>query len=100
MGINTLIWQPSITRKSGNMTERVAALAALAKQPGPQREAAFADFYQRYEGDDLVIDKWFALQAAADCPDTIERVSMLREHTDFTFQNPNRVRSLKFSGLG
>ena len=80
--------------KSGNMTERVAALSLLAHHPGPQRESAFADFYKRFEGDDLVIDKWFALQAYADCPDTIERVSALRDHVDFTYQNPNRVRSL------
>jgi aminopeptidase N len=41
-----------------------------------------------------VIDKWFALQAAAVRPDTVEALKKLRSHPDFNIRNPNRVRSL------
>ena len=43
----------------------------------PEREAAFDDFYDRYRGDALVIDKWFGLQAAAPRPDTLDVVEAL-----------------------
>jgi aminopeptidase N len=79
---------------SGNMTEQVAALAVLADHEGSLRDDAFANFYQHFQGDDLVIDKWFSLQARADCADCVEQISALREHDDFKLHNPNRVRSL------
>ena len=51
-----------------NMTDRQGALSVLTSLDAPEREAAFADFYQRYRDDGLVLDKWFALQAAAQRP--------------------------------
>jgi aminopeptidase N len=42
----------------------------------------------------LVLDKWFALQAAAQRPDTVDQVLKLEKHPDFTIGNPNRLRSL------
>jgi len=60
----------------------------------PQREIALADFYRRYEGNALVIDKWFSLQAGSLHPDTLEHVKQLARHKDFTLANPNRVRAL------
>jgi len=41
-----------------------------------------------------VLDKWFALQAAAQRPDTIDVVEGLARHADFTVRNPNRWRAL------
>ena len=60
----------------------------------PERGQAFDDFHARYAGDALVIDKWFALQAAAARPETLARVEELRQHPDFSLKNPNRARSL------
>ena len=77
-----------------NMTDRQGALAVLAMLDTPEREAALADFYGRYRGDGLVIDKWFGLQAGAPRGDTIETVERLLKHTDFTMKNPNRLRAL------
>ena len=42
----------------------------------------------------LVVDKFFALQAAAVRNDIIQNLKDLREHPDFNIKNPNRVRSL------
>ena len=77
-----------------NMTDRQGALSVLTSLDSPEREAAFADFYRRYRDDSLVLDKWFALQAAAQRPDTIDVVEALACHADFTIKNPNRWRAL------
>ncbi|TVR42132.1 MAG: aminopeptidase N [Planctomycetota bacterium] len=80
--------------QAGNMTERMAALAALVDHDHPSSAEALADFRRRFAGDDLVMDKWFSLQAIADRADTVERVLELRALPDFRLDNPNRVRSL------
>jgi aminopeptidase N len=77
-----------------NMTDRMAALATLSLCDVPERTAALADFYARYAGDALVVDKWFALQASIPERATLERVKALTAHPAFSFANPNRVRSL------
>jgi aminopeptidase N len=69
-------------------------LAVLTSLDAPEREAAFANFYERYRDDSLVLDKWFALQAASQRPDTIDVVESLARHTDFSIRNPNRWRAL------
>ncbi len=77
-----------------NMTDRQGALAVLSMLDAPERDAAFANFYDRFRGDGLVIDKWFALQAAAPRADALDTVAALKAHADFTISNPNRLRAL------
>jgi len=77
-----------------NMTDRQGALTVLGSLDGPERETAFTQFYQRYESDSLVLDKWFALQAAAQRTDTIDVVEALARHAQFSARNPNRWRAL------
>ncbi|MBN2647053.1 MAG: aminopeptidase N [Thiotrichales bacterium] len=77
-----------------NMTDVLAALRVLLQNDHPLTEAALADFYQRWQGDNLVIDKWFALQAEAQSSSALSRVKALSQHADFTLKNPNRARSL------
>jgi aminopeptidase N len=77
-----------------NMTDRLAGLAALSLHEGPERQTALDDFYQRFEKDALVIDKWFTLQATIPESETLARVKDLIAHRAFSFGNPNRVRSL------
>jgi len=77
-----------------NMTDRMAALATLSLYPVPERQAALDDFYRRYSGNPLVIDKWFALQATIPDPATLDRVKALMAHAAFSIANPNRVRAL------
>jgi aminopeptidase N len=56
--------------------------------------AALDIFYNRYRDNPLVIDKWFTTQALSMRKDTISAVQELRQHPDFTLNNPNRVRAL------
>ncbi len=77
-----------------NMTDRQGALLVLCSLDCEEREAALADFYKRYQGDALVIDKWFSLQAGSLHPRALDHVKALAGHADFTLANPNRVRAL------
>jgi len=76
------------------MTDRQGALMVLAGLESPLRDELLADFHARYEGNALVIDKWFSLQAQSLHPDVLAHVKALSLHPDFTIKNPNRVRSL------
>jgi aminopeptidase N len=77
-----------------NMTDVLAALTVLADTEGPERDAALAAFHARWRRDDLVLDKWFAIQAMSSRPQTVEEVRALYAHPDFDLRNPNRVRAL------
>jgi aminopeptidase N len=77
-----------------NMTDVLAALVVLADLDRPEREAALARFYETWRHDDLVTDKWFALQARSSLPQTPARVRALAAHPAFDRRNPNRVRAL------
>jgi aminopeptidase N len=76
------------------MTDVLAALGVLADADHPARLDALQRFYERWKGDDLVIDKWFSLQAMSRLPQTNARVKELARHPAFDLRNPNRVRSL------
>jgi aminopeptidase N len=81
---------------ANNMTDRLAALSALANSNAPGKDEALARFYEEFEQEALVVDKWFSLQAAARTTD-VAAVRDLMKHPAFTLKNPNRARSLIFS---
>jgi aminopeptidase N len=77
-----------------NMTDAVAALAALRDSDAPERHDLYARFEARWRDEPLVLDKWFALEATSDRDATLDRVRSLLAHPRFNARNPNRVRSL------
>ena len=81
------------------MTEKFAALSALVQSGQALAENALAHFYNQFNKEALVLDKWFALQASACERDTsvLQKVKQLMLHPDFQIKNPNRARSLIFS---
>ncbi len=79
---------------ANNMSDRAAALSALADINADERERAFADFYTRFKDYPLVVDKWFSIQATALRGEIMDDLTMLKNHSDFNIKNPNRVRSL------
>ena len=80
--------------KADNMTDSVAALAALCHTDTEEREQCLSDFYTRWSNNKLVMDKWFALQALSRRASVIDDVRNLSQHKDFDISNPNRLRSL------
>ncbi len=83
-----------------NMTDRQGALMVLCGLENPAREERLKAFYDRYDDNALVVDKWFTLQAFSLHPDVIAHVKALADHPDFTMSNPNRVRSLYMAFAG
>jgi aminopeptidase N len=79
-----------------NMTDRMGAVNALVQVQHPHAQAALAQFHSMFARDELVIDKWFALQASAPDQDgsVLDQVKRLMRHPDFQLRNPNRARSL------
>jgi aminopeptidase N len=80
--------------RADNMTDRQGALGILVSLDAPQRQAALDAFHARFHDDPLVLDKWFALQAAAQRAGTVDQVLALEKHPEFTLGNPNRLRAL------
>ena len=81
-------------RDAPGMTDRLAALAVLARGQADERERALADYRQRYAGNALALDKWFAVQAQLPGLAALPRVMRLEKDAAFTLHNPNRVQSL------
>ena len=78
---------------AGNMTDSLAALAALLD--AGQGHAELAQFEARWQGERLVMDKWFMLQVLHAAPDALAAVvERLTARADFDWKNPNRFRSV------
>ncbi len=86
-------------KDANNMTDRLNALSALVHSGHELAKPALAQFYSLFKTEELVKDKWFALQAG--CTDqggqVLSTVRQLLNHPDFNLHNPNRARSLIFS---
>lgn len=79
--------------RADNMTLRVGALGYLLQ--AQKGDAALADFRARFETDELVMDKWFAMQVTHSAPeDTADVVAKLTEDSAFNWKNPNRFRAV------
>jgi len=75
-----------------NMSDRLANLKILVKViKGTWASEALAQFYQDWQTNELVMDKWFALQASYGDRALVED---LLEHPLFSWTNPNKVRAL------
>jgi aminopeptidase N len=86
-------------KDADNMTDRINALSALVNSGHELASAALARFHALFKGEDLVLDKWFALQGGS-CDrggQVLPAVRQLMNHPDFNLRNPNRARSLIFS---
>ena len=81
-------------RQSPNMTDQMMALGILVQSGDALSGRALDEFYARWHDDALIINKWFAVQAAAMRRDTLGKVKALLKHPDFDIKNPNKVRAL------
>ncbi|WP_044562647.1 aminopeptidase N [Azospirillum sp. B4] len=79
---------------AATMTDAIAALALIADSEMGERADCLAHFADRWRDEALVMDKWFAVQALSDRPDTLDRVRALLDHPSFSIRNPNKVYAL------
>ncbi|WP_019215889.1 aminopeptidase N [Legionella tunisiensis] len=81
--------------KARTMTDQIASFGLLNNcMQGTVREQAIDSFYRQWSQDELVLDKWFALQASSELPDALARVKILLQHPAFNIKNPNKVRAV------
>ena len=104
-------------KAADNMTDQVAALAALSGHPSPQREEAMAAFATQWGSDPLVVrltaaficlspasshclftstsephqmNKWFSIRGGEDLAGNVAAVQQLLSHPAFDAKNPNK----------
>jgi len=83
-----LIYQQYI--EASNLTDRLAALSQLNNTDDSLRKNALDDFAIRYQSNQLVLDKWYALYATANIDQTLTNLKRVMEH-NFNWHNPNRL---------
>lgn len=80
--------------QSPTMTDRIAALRAIVNADHPQKNAALNSFYDTWKNEDLVVCKWFTLQATCTRSGVLGSIEALMQHPAFDIRSPNHVRSL------
>lgn len=76
------------------MTERFGALASLCDTNSKDKKQLLEKFYQEWQRDTLVLDRWFAVQARIPSNETLQRMSKLETVPEFDRLNPNKLYSL------
>lgn len=77
------------------MTDQLASFSLLVNSSDQaSRNQAIHDFYTLWSKEDLVVDKWFTIQATCELPNTLHQVKQLLQHPAFSIKNPNKVRAL------
>lgn len=81
-----------------NMTDELAALTDIvhsaSRAAEPLKAQCLSRFYDRWQNESLVMNRWFSVQASVPHADTLERVKALMQHTGYDADNPNKIRSL------
>ncbi|MEN9361536.1 MAG: aminopeptidase [Verrucomicrobiota bacterium] len=77
-----------------NMTDEIAALGVLCQVESKATEEALAAFHAKWKHDPLVMNKYFAVQAASRIPAVLGRIPVLAQDVAFDAKNPNKIRSL------
>jgi len=81
-------------QQQSNMTEVWGALTSLVNVGSPEGTSLLSAFYEQWQDDALVVDKWFSLQAANRHLESVDQIKTLLQHDAFILTNPNRVRSV------
>lgn len=82
-------------KTSRTMTDQIASCNLLVNCSSESyRGEAIEGFYKQWSHDELVLDKWFAMQATCELPETLSHVKELTQHPAFSIKNPNKVRSV------
>jgi aminopeptidase N len=77
-----------------NMTEELSALLALVRIGGANADESLQLFFEKWENNPLVVDKWFAANAQYGGANALKKIKELTKHQAYQGGNPNRVRAL------
>jgi aminopeptidase N len=73
------------------MSNELSAMRSIAWSSYSDKQRYTSHFYQKWQNEDSVLDKWFSVLVTHDDEKTISIVRELLEHPKFSFQNLNRV---------
>lgn len=77
-----------------NMTDKIAALAALCETHSAVTDKALNDFHTTWHTDSVVFNKWLGVQANSSSTKTFERVKQATQAQGYDANNPNNLYSL------
>ena len=83
--------------QANNLTDRLTYLSTIIDQDQnsiEERVGLLEDFYDRWHHEDLVLDKWYQLQAGSRALGTAARVVELSNRDADAAKSPNRVRAV------
>jgi len=69
-------------------------LQVIANSNANYQSEYINQFYQKWQHEELVMDKWFSAQVMRDDDNIIDQVKSLLTHEKFSIKNPNKVRSV------
>ncbi|WP_409419512.1 aminopeptidase N [Marinomonas sp. RS-M-Aa-14] len=84
---------------ANNMTDQFSALSIAVHSQHPKAAELLADFYEQWQSEPLVVNKWLMLSASQEQENALSTVKGLLEHPAFDLKNPNKVRSV-LGGFG
>jgi aminopeptidase N len=84
----------SQAKTADNMTDEAAAVSLVALADCAERQDVLAAFYDKWQHEPLVVNKWLAWQAMASGTTALDDIKALSTHAAFDMKNPNKVRSL------
>ena len=79
---------------ANNMTDCISALSLYVHHQAEGYNDLLMDFFNKWHDNALVMDKWFIIQATSPAFGTLDKVYELMQHSAFSLENPNKVRSL------
>ncbi|MCB5161881.1 aminopeptidase N [Marinomonas algarum] len=82
-----------------NMTDQFSALSIAVHGQLSNAGDLLASFYQQWQNEPLVVNKWLALSAGQEQDNALQHVQSLMAHPAFDLKNPNKVRSV-LGGFG
>lgn len=80
--------------KAKDMNEEYRSLQALVRSNAPQKDLALDIFYQKWQHDNLVINKWLGLKGSLKDPNIIKILDETTNNPIFSWDEPNKVRTL------
>jgi aminopeptidase N len=87
-------WAYEQYTQANNMTDQKSALCELVWQETKYAEAVNQDFYEQYQENSLVMNKWLAIQTQTSMKDIPQTMDDLASKPVFDATNPNKLRSL------
>lgn len=86
-------------QSSNNMTDQFSALSIAVTSKHDKASEMLAAFYDQWQTEPLVVNKWLMLSASQESDHALETVKGLMAHPAFDLKNPNKVRSV-LGGFG